>query len=225
MLTIFIRAIILFAVLLIVIRLMGKRQIGEMEPFELAITLVIAELACIPMADKSIPLSYGVISILTMYLLHKAILLLTKNTNVQKLVSGKPIVIIDTNGINYKALQQLNMTTGDILQAMRSGGYFSIEDVKYGIFETNGQLSILPKHSEDNCVKELPIALILDGAWSEDDLKEFSIDKAVIESIISDYNILLKNILLLTVDKTGKIFLQPKNKKYLIHQTKEKVTR
>lgn len=223
MLTIFIRAVVLFVVLLLVIRLMGKRQIGEMEPFELAITLVIAELACIPMADKSIPLSYGVISILTMYLLHQLILMLTKNVNMQKILSGKPIVVIDTNGINYKALQQLNMSTCDVLQAMRSGGYFSIEDVKYGIFETNGQLSILPKNSDDQCVKELPIALILDGAWVEDDVQKHSADKHELNGIISRYNLKLTDILLLSVDKTGKVFIQPKNKKYILVKTKEEV--
>ena len=79
MLTVIIRVVLIFFILLVVIRMMGKRQIGEMEPFELAITLVIAELACIPMADKSIPLTYGIISILSMYVVHQIIILLSKH--------------------------------------------------------------------------------------------------------------------------------------------------
>ena len=85
MLTIFLRGIILFTLLLVVIRLMGKRQIGEMEPFELVITLVISEIACIPMGDKNIPLTYGIVSILTLYVIHQFIILLSKNTKIHNL--------------------------------------------------------------------------------------------------------------------------------------------
>ena len=92
MLTIFLRGLIIFGLLLVVIRLMGKRQIGEMEPFELVITLVISEIACVPMGDKNIPLTYGVVCILTLYIVHQVIVLLSKNTKMQSIISGKPII-------------------------------------------------------------------------------------------------------------------------------------
>ena len=145
MLTVVIRSILIFLVLLIVIRMMGKRQIGEMEPFELAITLVIAELACIPMADKSIPLTFGIISILTMYVIHQVIILLSKrNRKFQDVISGTPIIVIDKNGVRLDALQSMNMQMNDLLQAMRAAGYFSVDQIAYAIFETNGQLSVIP---------------------------------------------------------------------------------
>ena len=118
MLIIFIRAIILFVVLLFVFRLMGKRQIGEMEPFELVITLVISELACIPMADRSIPITFGVVAILTMFVIHQVLLLCSKNNTLQGVISGKPVMVINPDGIDMNALNKLNMHVNDLLQAM-----------------------------------------------------------------------------------------------------------
>ncbi|MBQ2894234.1 MAG: DUF421 domain-containing protein, partial [Clostridia bacterium] len=129
MIIVFLRAIILFAVLLFTMRLMGKRQIGEMEPFELVITLVISELACIPMADRSIPITFGIVAILTMFVIHQAILLLSKNKKMQTVINGKPVMVIDSHGIDVQALNSLNMTVGDILQSMRSAEYFSLEEI------------------------------------------------------------------------------------------------
>lgn len=105
MLTIFFRGLIIFAVLLVIIRLMGKRQIGEMEPFELVITLVISEIACIPMGDRSIPLIYGIVCILTLYVVHQFIVLLMKSSKMQSLISGKPLLVINKNGIDKELLK------------------------------------------------------------------------------------------------------------------------
>ena len=143
MIIIFLRAIILFTILLIVMRLMGKRQIGEMEPFELVITLVISELACIPMSDRSIPITYGVVAILSMFVIHQAILLLSKNSKMQGVISGKPVMVIEKSNINAYALKQLNMQVGDLLQALRSTNHFSLEEVDYGLMETYGQLTVV----------------------------------------------------------------------------------
>ena len=103
MIIIFIRAIILFAVLLFSIRLMGKRQIGEMEPFELVITLVISELACIPMADRSIPIPFGIVAILTMFVIHQLILLLSHSDKLQGIINGKPVMVINNGSIDVNA--------------------------------------------------------------------------------------------------------------------------
>lgn len=106
------RTAIIFVTLLIVMRLMGKRQIGEMQPFELVITLLIAELACIPMADTSIPLLYGIVAILAIFLLHQLICLIDLNFKPLKfLVSGKPAVVMNKNGID---IYQLNTTTSTL---------------------------------------------------------------------------------------------------------------
>ena len=167
MLIIFIRAIILFVVLLFVFRLMGKRQIGEMEPFELVITLVISELACIPMADRSIPITFGVVAILTMFVIHQVLLLCSKNNTLQGVISGKPVMVINPAGIDMNALNKLNMHVNDLLQAMRAAEFFSLEEVTYGIMETNGQLTIVANKEMQDKQQTLPVPIITEGKWCE----------------------------------------------------------
>ena len=107
---IFIRTIIVFITLLVVMRLMGKRQIGEMQPYELVITLIIADLACIPMADNSIPLLYGVVAILTVYLLHQIVCIIDlKFDKAKQIVSGVPSIVLNKNGIDDTQLKKNNL--------------------------------------------------------------------------------------------------------------------
>ena len=187
MLTIFFRGLIIFAVLLVIIRLMGKRQIGEMEPFELVITLVISEIACIPMGDRSIPLIYGIVCILTLYVVHQFIVLLMKSSKMQSLISGKPLLVINKNGIDKELLKKLNMQTSDLMQAIRSAGYFSVEEIQYALMETNGQLSVIPKKNLEEQQQRLPIPLIFDGKWSEDDLKQHGVDRSKAEALLQKH--------------------------------------
>lgn len=210
MLIIFIRALILFAVLLFVFRLMGKRQIGEMEPFELVITLVISELACIPMADRSIPITFGVVAILTMFVIHQTILLLAKSNAVQGLISGKPVMVIDSQGIDAKALAKLNMHVNDLLQAMRSVEYFSLEEVRYGIMETNGQLTIVPNKQMSDMQQTLPVPIITEGQWCDDDMQNNGFTKEKIVPLLAARKVKSKDVLLLAIDENNRATLQTK---------------
>ncbi len=210
MLIIFIRALILFAVLLFVFRLMGKRQIGEMEPFELVITLVISELACIPMADRSIPITFGVVAILTMFVIHQTILLLAKSNAVQSLISGKPVMVIDSQGIDAKALAKLNMHVNDLLQAMRSVEYFSLEEVRYGIMETNGQLTIVPNKQMSDRQQTLPVPIITEGQWCDDDMQNNGFTKEKIVPLLAARKVKSKDVLLLAIDENNRATLQTK---------------
>ncbi len=210
MLIIFIRALILFAVLLFVFRLMGKRQIGEMEPFELVITLVISELACIPMADRSIPITFGVVAILTMFVIHQTILLLAKSNAVQSLISGKPVMVIDSQGIDAKALAKLNMHVNDLLQAMRSVEYFSLEEVRYGIMETNGQLTIVPNKQMSDMQQTLPVPIITEGQWCDDDMQNNGFTKEKIAPLLVARKVKSKDVLLLAIDENNRATLQTK---------------
>ena len=125
-----IRTAIIFIVLLIIMRLMGKRQIGEMQPFELVITLLIAELACIPMADVSIPLLYGIISVLTIFVLHEIMTLLDlKIKPLKSFISGKPSVVVNKNGIDDYQLKRNNLDVSDLIESLRTAGYFSLDAV------------------------------------------------------------------------------------------------
>lgn len=106
-------------------RLMGKRQIGEMQPFELVITLLIAELACIPMSDTSIPLLYGIISILTIYFLHQIVCLLDLGFKSMKAVlSGSPSIVLNKQGIDDTQLKKNNLDVSDLIESLRGAGYF-----------------------------------------------------------------------------------------------------
>ena len=116
-----IRTAIIFIVLLIIMRLMGKRQIGEMQPFELVITLLIAELACIPMADVSIPLLYGIISVVTIFVLHEIMTLLDlKLKPLKSFISGKPSVVVNKNGIDDYQLKRNNLDVSDLIESLRT---------------------------------------------------------------------------------------------------------
>lgn len=213
MIIVFLRAIILFIVLLVVIRLMGKRQIGEMEPFELVITLIIAELACIPMADRSIPISFGVVAMLSIFVVHQFIVLLLRNEKLQQVISGKPVMVIDKQGINTSALAKMNMQVMDLLQSVRTAGYFSIEEISYGLMETNGQLSVVP-NKEFSATQTLPVSIIVEGKWNEGDVEGYKIDKQKVLDFLQKHRIRYKNVILLTIDGNNHCLLQAKGKHY-----------
>lgn len=219
MIIIFIRAIILFAVLLFAIRLMGKRQIGEMEPFELVITLVISELACIPMADRSIPITFGIVAILTMFVIHQFILLLSKNTKLQGVINGKPVMIINPNGIDVDAIKGLNMHVADVLQAMRTSEYFSLEEVSYGIMETNGQLTVVANKQLEDKQQTLPVPLAMEGKWNEEEIQQHGYVKAELEKLLQKEKARLKNVVLFALDEKGRMTLQSKDRPVFFKDT------
>ncbi len=208
MIIIFLRAIILFSVLLFAIRLMGKRQIGEMEPFELVITLVISELACIPMSDRSIPITFGIVAILTMFVIHQFILLLSKSVRLQGVINGKPVMVINPDGIDEQALKSLNMHVSDLLQAMRTAQYFSLEEISYGIMETNGQLTVVANKKMQDKQQTLPVPVILEGKWNEQEMQSQGFDKAEIQKLLAGERTKLKSVILLALDENNRMTLQ-----------------
>ena len=208
MIIIFIRAIILFAVLLFVFRLMGKRQIGEMEPFELVITLVISELACIPMADRSIPITFGIVAILTMFVIHQFILILSHSEKLQGIINGKPVMVINPNGLDVQALKSLNMHVNDILQAMRAAEYFSLEEVMYGIMETNGTLTVVANKDMEDKQQTLPVPVVLEGKFNEDNINGNGFVKGSIERLLMAEHVKVKNVILLAIDENNRMTIQ-----------------
>lgn len=211
MIIIFIRAIILFTVLLLVFRLMGKRQIGEMEPFELVITLVISELACIPMSDRSIPITFGIVAILTMFVIHQFILILSHSDKLQGIINGKPVMVVNGGNIDVQALKSLNMHVNDLLQAMRAAEYFSLEEIIYGIMETNGQLTVVANKNLEDRQQTLPVPLILEGKWNEENIKGNGFDKQQLQRLLTEEHAKLKNVILLAIDENKRMTLQKRN--------------
>ena len=162
MVVVFFKSLITFFLVLIVVRLMGKRQLGEMQPFELVITFIIAEVACIPMNDPYIPFYYGIVPIITLAVLHLVLSVLArKSIFARKVISGHSVIAIDKNGINYQNLKKMNMNVNDLIEAVRSSGYVDFADIEYAIFETNGKVCVVEKASDPTEVKPayLPLGL------------------------------------------------------------------
>ena len=179
------RTIIIFITLVVVMRLMGKRQIGEMQPYEFIVTLIIADLACIPMADVSIPLTYGIVAILGLFVLHQLLSLLEQGGDFFKLViSGKPSVVINRDGIDMKELKRNNMGVGDLIESMRSAGYFSLDDLDYAIFESNGKLSTVESSTFQQGNPSLPVLLVDDGKTVKKNFELLSLEQTSVSEFI-----------------------------------------
>ncbi len=214
MIIIFIRTIIIFVSLLIIMRLMGKRQIGEMQSFELIITLIIADLAVIPMADVSIPLIYGIVAILALFILHQLIFIVEKCGGFfKKFINGKTSIVINTLGVDFNELKKNNLDVSDLIEAMRGAGYFALDDAKYAVFESNGKLSVM---QNDNALssKSLPIVLVSNGKIDKNNIQKISKDKAWITNLVSIRGKKLKNIGVLTINGNGEIYMQEKFNRY-----------
>lgn len=224
MTTIIVRVLIIYILILIVFRIMGKRQIAQMQPFEFVLTLIIADLATIPMAEIALPLLNGIVPLLTLVVFQFIITILTKKfTLFSRLVSGKPVIIVNPNGIDYKALRKLNITLDDLFESIRVAGYFSLSDIEYAIMETNGEVSIMPKSQVSPATKgdfniepqngEIPLSIISEGKFLTDNLKLSSHDKEYYLNFLQNQNIKsIKSVLLLTITKGNEIYLQEKYK-------------
>lgn len=217
------RSIIVYTCVLAVVRLMGKRQIGEMQPFEFVVTLIIADLACIPMAELSVPLVHGIVPIVTLLIVHFLICFLSRKFQFARyLLTGKPAIVISPKGINYKELKELNMTLDDLIELMRGCDVFKIDEIAYAIIETNGNLCVIKKASVEPVTREdlkvkvsqntLPLNIVMDGKVMKENVKLAGIDDKFIQVCLQKAGVKkIKDVLLLTLDNNGDVFLQEKN--------------
>lgn len=218
-----IRSVVIYIFVLVVIRLMGKRQVGEMQPFEFVITLIIADLACIPMAELAVPLVHGLVPIFSLLILHFIICVLSrKSMKIRYLLSGRPAIVISPRGINYAELKKLNMTLDDLIESLRGCEVFNIEDVAYAIIETNGKMCVIKKALIDTPSREdlnlrtepsaLPVNIIMDGKLMKENVKITGIDDKFINNCLKKAKVnRIKEVLLFTLDNQGNVFLQAKN--------------
>lgn len=215
---IFIRTVIVFTTLLIVMRLMGKRQIGEMQPYELVVTLIISELAGIPMADPSIPLLYGITAILAVFLLHQIVCLLDLNFKPAKaIVSGVPSVLLNKNGIDDAELKKNSLDVSDLIESLRAEGYFSLDAVDYALYEAEGTFSALPKPNYQDLQNSLPVIVIDEGKFDEKNLALTKRNEKYYLDVLKKQGCTdLNRILVMTVDGNGKVYLQEKGTKYKV---------
>ena len=210
---------------------MGKRQIGEMQPFELAITLIIADLATIPMAETALPLIQGIIPLITLVCIHYLICLLSrKSVTFRRLFSGKPVILLDPDGINYENLQKVNMNFNDLLEGLHTAGYFNLEELLYVILQTNGTLTVVnrapfsPLTANDLQIPKdnatLPMIIISKGKIMNENLKLAKIDEKFLTENINKVGIkTIKDVLILTLNNDGKIYVQPRKGKFATIET------
>ena len=224
MFVVFLKSVITFIVVFFV-RLMGKRQLGEMQPFELVITLIIAEVACIPMNDPYIPIYYGLIPIFTLATLHILLSLLSrKSIKARKVLSGSSVIVIDKSGINYANMKKMNMNVDDLIEAVRTAGYVDFSQIAYAIFETNGQLCVVEKEQQQQGQQQdqsengeqpqtlLPLELVIDGKYIEQNLSLSGTEKSEVERVLGDNGLRLSDLLYADVRQDGNAYFSPKRK-------------
>jgi uncharacterized membrane protein YcaP (DUF421 family) len=212
---IFIRAIILYILLIASVRLMGKHQIGELQPSELAITILISNIATLPVEDPSIPLITGLVPILTLASLD---ILMSwagiKSRTLRKITCGKPVVIINNGIIDQKQMKELRFTSDDLIEALHAQNIFDINEVQFAVVETTGSVSVYQKYdyrtvtnSDMNIKKRAvnPPALIVDnGKIVNEALNRIQLGQGWLFSILKQEKTDIKDIFIMTADPDGK---------------------
>ena len=212
----YVRTIILYLVLIAVVRIMGKRQIGQMEASEFVVTMLVANLAAIPMQDGGIPLFSGFVPIVTVLGVELVLSALSmKNLRLRKLLCGKPVILIENGNILQRNLKKTRITLDERVGHLREKDVLDLKAVQYAILETNGNLSVFPYPKEKPAsAKEagiqvrkqsLPITVVSDGQLMEQDLKRAKKDEAWVYRVLQEHQATLKETWLLTVDGEDKI--------------------
>ena len=223
MLLTFIRTIILYVIVLIVMRFMGKREIGQLQPFELAISIMIADLATIPMAETGIPISSGIIPILGLLVMHLLISFINlKSLKAREIICGKPTILIYRGKIQEKELKKERFTINELEERLRSLNIFDIGDVEYAILETSGQVSVIQKPNKRTTIPEdfgimpeyegIAYDLVVDGKVMKDNLQKLNKDYNWLVEQLDPYEIKPEEALIVTIDGKGKFFCQAKEK-------------
>ncbi len=207
----YIRTIVLYLILIAVIRLMGKRQIGQMEASEFVVTMLVANLASIPMQDGAIPLLSGIIPIVTVFGVELVLSALSlRSLKFRRLLCGKPVILIENGNILQQNLRKTRVTLDELTGHLREKDVLDLKSVQYAILETNGNLSVFPYPKERPAsAKEagiparkqyLPITIISDGQLLEENLSKAKKDARWVQSILQQQNAVLGDTWLLTVD-------------------------
>lgn len=225
MATAFLRTVILYFLIMVGLRLMGKRQIGELEPSELVLTMMLSDLATVPMQDFGIPLLSGVIPILTLLSISMLLSQLSLcSIRFRRLLCGSPTVLIDRGRLRQDAMRKNRFTIDELLEELREQGISNLDDVKYAILENSGQLSILPwpeiqppsakdLGTEVTDSVSLPIILINDGRVIARNLEQYGKSEEWLHKQVQKQGLAsCRDVFLLTIDGDDKIYCLPKEK-------------
>ncbi len=224
MLIVFIRTIILYILVLAVMRFMGKREIGQLQPFELVISIMIADLASIPMSDVGVPIFNGIVPILSLLIMHLLISLANlKSINFRGVICGKPSILIYRGKIDEQKLKKERYTINELQERLRGKDVFNIGDVEYAILETSGEINVILKPEKRNPTLEdmnikseydgISYDLVIDGVIQRENLSKINKDYKWLESQVSKFGFEPEQALVVTIDASGKIFCQKKEGK------------
>ena len=218
----FVRTIILYIFIIAGIRLMGKRQVGELEPSELVLALIIADLAAVPMQDFGIPLLSGIIPIFTLLAITMIISVVSmKSVKFRALICGRPSIIVENGKLKQAEMRKNRFTVDELMEELRMKGITDISTVKYAILETNGQLSVLPFADQKPPAARdlslspqeagLPLVLINDGRVLEHNLKIRGYDENWLDKQLKANKVKRPDqVYLLTADELGRVYFAPR---------------
>lgn len=220
----FIRTVILYLLLILIMRIMGKRQIGELQPTELVITILLSEIVAMPMQDNDLPLINTIIPVLVLVGLEILISVISlKSVKFRSVIEGNSLIIIRNGVLDQKQIKRLRYSVDDVLEALRSKDVFDISKVQYAIVETNGELNVMLKPEYATVTRKdlkinaedtgIPCVVIADGKIIESDFKDCGMDMEKLNKLVREENINVAETFLMTVDKGGNTVVIGRNMK------------
>lgn len=225
MLTVLIRSVVLYLCIMLFMRLMGKRQLGELQPAELVISVLISNIVSLPVEDPNVPLLMGIIPVAMLVGLELIVSVLSlRFRSIRTLMGGNPVVIIHNGVIDQGALKNLRFSIDDLMESLRSQGVFDLSQIQFAIVETNGTVSILPYEKDSPATptqlkltlapREVPVVVISDGMVLEDGLRGASMSRKQLNRILEKEQVSVRDVFLFSADKSHRYTLiQKENKK------------
>ncbi|HNX28529.1 MAG TPA: DUF421 domain-containing protein [Syntrophomonadaceae bacterium] len=218
---IIIRTLLLFTATVVFLRLMGKREIGQLQPYELVIIIMISELAAIPMQNTSIPIINGLIPIFILFAAHVTLSFLALKSEIARdVICGKPSIIIDNSRIMEDEMRKLRYNINDLLEQLREKNVLNIADVEFAVLETNGDLSVFLKSDKrplqpsdlgiSPVYEGLPVTLVTDGKVNHQNLQKINQDIKWLEDQFKNAGTTYKRVLYANYDSQGKLYFQNK---------------
>ncbi len=224
MLIIFLRALILYFMVIFSVRLMGKRQIGELQPSELVITILVSNIATLPIEDINIPLATGLIPMISLVCFDVIMSIVTlKFKRIRRVVSGKPRIVVFNGEIDQKALKQLRYSVDDMMEGLREQGVFDIKEVQYAVVETTGRINILQKkdyqpltldivENKNAASQNPPQVIIEDGVVSKKALDMLGLNEKWLNNILNKNTVKPRDVFFLSSDEDKNYTLIKKSK-------------
>ena len=219
MFTLFMRAILLYAVMIVVMRVLGKRQMGEFQPYEFALTILLADIISGPIGSVSTPLLYGLLPVAAVMVVHGLLgVVCMKSDRLRAIISGKPTLVISRGVINRRELDRLCLSLSDLLEGLRSAGFADPAEVGTAVVEANGSISAFadaasrPPQTKEMQIhpgyEGLPMHLIMDGAVQAHNLRSTGRDRAWLAGLLSARGLAPKAVYLASLDTRGRMNLQ-----------------